>query len=97
MNEIRFFSDKDPAEQRGFRTIYAGPAHPPFGNYEPGTAHGIGFNDQKVIEAYELMELIAADRPTGPDLVDAAAISCILDAVLQSAAERRWIKVGAGA
>ncbi len=54
-------------------------------------------NDQKVIEAYELMELVAAGRPTGPDLADAARISRILDAVLQSAEERRWVKVGAAA
>ena len=97
MNEIRFFSDKDPVERRGFRTIFTGPAHPPFGNFVPGTAHGIGFNDQKVIEAYELMELVAAGKPTGPDLADAAHISRILDAVLQSAEERRWVKVGAAA
>lgn len=93
MNEIRFFSDKDPADRRGFRTIYTSPAHPPFGNFVPGAAHGIGFNDQKVIEAYELMELVAADRPAGPDLAEAARIGHILDAILQSAAERRWVKV----
>ena len=93
MNELRYFSDKDPADRRGFRTIYLGPQHPPYGNFVPGQAHGIGFNDQKVIEAYELMELIAADKPTGPDLAGAARIGRVIDAVLQSAAERRWVEV----
>lgn len=93
MNEIRIYSDRDPEECRGFRTVYAGPAHPPYGNFVPGTAHGLGFNDHKVIEAYELMQLIGGDKPAYPDLAEAARISRVLDAVLQSSAERRWVKL----
>jgi len=93
MNEIRFFAAGDAGDRKGFRTIAAGPEHPPYGNFIPGAAHGLGFNDQKTIEAWELMELIAADRPTGPDLREAALIGKVLDAVLLSAAERRWVNV----
>jgi predicted dehydrogenase len=91
MNEIRIYTDSDPVEARGFRTVYAGPSHPPYGNFIPAAAHGLGFNDQKVIEVWELMELIAADRPARPDLAEAARIGRILDAVLASAGRRGWV------
>lgn len=93
MNEIRVYSDRDPEDRRGFRTVYAGPAHPPYGNFVPGAAHGLGFNDHKVIEAYEVMQLVGGDRPAYPDLAEAARIGRVLDAVLQSSAERRWVKL----
>jgi predicted dehydrogenase len=91
MNELQLYKSRDPADQRGFRRIYAGPEHPPYGNFTPGTAHGLGFNDHKVIEIHELMQLVAGGRPPLTDLTDAAAIARILDAVLTSAAEQRWV------
>jgi predicted dehydrogenase len=93
MNEIRVYSRRDPADRQGFRTIYAGPAHPPYGNFVPGAAHGLGFNDHKVIEVQELMELVVGGRPAGPDLAGAAQIGRVLDAVLSSAEKRSWVKV----
>src|SRR5262245_60034695 len=91
MNELRLYSNRDPADRRGFRRIYAGPEHPPYGSFTPGTAHGLGFNDHKVIEVHEPMQLVAGDKPPLTDLADAAAIARILDAVLTSAAEQRWV------
>jgi predicted dehydrogenase len=95
MNEIRVYSSRDPADRQGFRTVYAGPAHPPYGNFVPGAAHGLGFNDHKVIEVEQLMELVAAGRPASPDLAGAAQIGRVLDAVLASAETRAWVKVAA--
>jgi predicted dehydrogenase len=93
MNEIRLYSTRDGADRQGFRTIYSGPAHPPYGNFVPGAAHGLGFNDHKVIEVQGLMELVAAGRPAGPDLAGAAQIGRVLDAVLVSAERRSWVRV----
>ncbi len=93
MNEIRVYSSRDGADCQGFRTIQTGPAHPPYGNFVPGAAHGLGFNDHKVIEVEQLMELVAAGLPAGPDLTGAAQIGRVLDAVMASAAKRSWVKV----
>ncbi len=93
MNEIRVYSSRDPSDRQGFRTIHSGPSHPPYGNFVPGAAHGLGFNDHKVIEVEQLMELVAAGRPAGPDLAGAAQIGRVLDAVLASAEKRAWVKV----
>jgi len=93
MNEIRLYSSRDGADRQGFRTIHTGPAHPPYGNFVPGAAHGLGFNDHKVIEVQALMELVASDRPAGPDFTGAAQIGRVIDAVLTSAEKRGWVKV----
>jgi predicted dehydrogenase len=93
MNEIRVYNSRDPADRRGFRRVYAAPEHPPYGAFVSGAAHGLGFNDHKVIEAWDLMELLAAGRPSSPDLTEAAKIGRILDAVLQSSADRRWMRL----
>ncbi len=37
-------------------------AHPPFGNFVPGARHQLGFDDHKVIEVRDLMELVGAGR-----------------------------------
>jgi len=93
MNEMRYFTRRDPADREGFRTIYSGPAHPPYGNFVPGAAHGLGFNDHKVIEVEQLMELVGSGRAAGPDLAGAAQIGRVMDAVLASAESGRWEKV----
>ena len=93
MNEIRLYSTRDSADRQGFRTIYSGPAHPPYGNFLPGAAHGISFNDLKVIEVQNLMQLVGAGEAAAPDFQGAAHIGRVLDAVLASAAERRWAVV----
>ncbi len=93
MNEMRYYTRRDPADREGFRTIYSGPAHPPYGNFVPGAAHGLGFNDHKVIEVEQLMELVGSGRAAGPDLAGAAQIGRVMDAVLASAESGRWEKV----
>jgi predicted dehydrogenase len=93
LGEIRLFSRRDGADRQGFRTIPAGPTHPPYGNFLPGAAHGLGFNDLKVIEVQDLMQLLGAGSHAAPDLEGAAHIGRVCDAVLASAAERRWVGV----
>jgi len=93
LGELRLYSRRDAADRQGFRTISAGPAHPPYGSFLPGAAHGISFNDLKVIEVQALMQLVAAGEPAAPDFQGAAHIGRVLDAVLASSAERRWVAV----
>jgi predicted dehydrogenase len=90
MGELRLYSRRDGADRQGFRTINLGPAHPPYGRFLPGAGHGLSFNDLKVIEVQALMQLAGAGEPAEPDLAGAAHIGRVLDAVLASAAERRW-------
>jgi predicted dehydrogenase len=89
MNEIEVFRQGDP----GFRTILAGPEHPPYGNFIPAPGHGLGFNDLKVIEVAALMALVAENRTQRPDFAEAARIGQVVDAVLRSSATRRRVRL----
>ena len=43
----------DGAGRRGFRTVFAGPEHEPYGAFCVAPGHQLGFNDLKAIEARE--------------------------------------------
>jgi predicted dehydrogenase len=61
MNEVQLYATDEQLERQGFRTILAGPAHPPYDKFIPAPGHGLGFNDLKVIECRELMRAIAGE------------------------------------
>jgi predicted dehydrogenase len=54
---------------------------------------GLGFEDAKVIEVYELLLGLAEDRPIYPDFYAGWKVCQIIDAVLRSAKERQWVDV----
>jgi predicted dehydrogenase len=92
-NELQFFDGTEPKDRGGFRTILANPSHPPYGNFCPAPGHGIGFNDFKVIEIAELMDSIAGGKRVLTNIADGAKVGRIMDAVLDSADQRAWVKV----
>jgi predicted dehydrogenase len=95
MNELRLFTFGDSGRLDGFRTILTSAEHPPYGAFCPAPGHQLGFNDLKVIEVRALLEGIARGKPLYPDFREAWRIACVVDAIQQSAAERRWVSTGA--
>jgi predicted dehydrogenase len=92
-NEVQLFLSGDREERNGFRTVLTGPAHPPYARFNPAGGHGLGFNELKVAEAALLLEAIAGKEKAYPDFREGAAIEAVLDAIVQSAAQRRWVPV----
>ncbi len=92
LNELRHFTTGDPAGRQGFRTIHAGPEHPPYGRFCVAPGHQLGFNDLKAIEIAGFIEAIAAGRPGPFDFRAGARIQFLVDAIHRSAAEKRWIE-----
>lgn len=93
-DELRVFFANDPADRRGFRTIYTGPAHPYGDGLWPIPALGIGYGETKIIETYEFFKAIAEDSEVSPNFRDGYRIAQISDAILESAAKQQWVKVG---
>jgi predicted dehydrogenase len=91
MNELRLFTYGRSRRLDGFRTILSGPEHPYYGAFCPAPGHQLGFNDLKVIEVRALLDAIANDVPLNPDFQDAWRIAQVVDAILVSAAESRWV------
>lgn len=77
----------------GFKTLYAGPEHPHYAAFFGAPGIGLGYNDQKMIEAYDLIKAIATNTPAYPDVRFAYAVNKVIDAVLLSCAEQRWAPV----
>jgi predicted dehydrogenase len=94
-SQIELYLAADRQDQAGYRTILTGPAHPPYGKFSPAGGHCLGFNELKVAEAAQLLEAIAGKGKTYPDFREGAAIEAIIDTMIASAAQRRWLPVRA--
>jgi len=93
MNELRLFRFGDDPARDGFKTILAGPAHPPYDRFCPAPGHGLGFNDLKVIEVAHLIKGISNGTPLDPDFRGAWQIAEVVDAAIRSDAGRCWVNV----
>jgi predicted dehydrogenase len=84
LNELRVYLASDEAHT-GYTTLLGGDRFPYHGNFAPGNANGIGFEDLIAIEDYEFLNAIAREEPYEPGF-DAA-----LDYVaVQAALVRSW-------
>jgi len=93
MNELEFYSAKDPADRRGFKTILATePTHPYMSAWWP-PGHIIGYEHTFVNQAADLLTGIAGNKPLSPDFGDGLRCQQVLDAVVESSKTGRWVKV----
>ena len=90
-DELQFFSADDPADRRGFRTIYTGPAHPYGEGLWPIPALGIGYGETKIIECYDLFKAIAEEKSVSPDFREGYLTERIADAVQTSSQQQAWV------
>jgi predicted dehydrogenase len=93
MDEVQVMFADDPAETRGFRTIYTGPNHPYGQNLWPIPALGIGYGETKIIECYDFFSAIVSGKLPSPNFEDGYKISAIADAILESGVSERWVNV----
>ena len=96
LSELQLYQwDGHSRARAGFRTLLIGPEHPDYGWFNQGPGHGLGFNDQKIIECARFMQAIGGGTRPSPDFRDAAHVNLVLDAVLKSAAGGGWVTVPA--
>lgn len=93
MNEIQLYRDSDPDREKGYKTIYIGPEHPGYKAFFGLAGIGLGYNDQKIIEAHDLITAIALDQPAEPDVRFAYRVNKVIDAADLSCQEHRWVQV----
>ena len=91
LNELRLFTTGQPAGREGFKTILAGPEHDFYAAFCPAPGHQLGFNDIKTIEVKALIDALSVGQSFQPDFREAWEIQRVLDALVQSSREKRWI------
>ncbi|ABR62379.1 gfo/Idh/MocA family oxidoreductase [Sinorhizobium medicae] len=94
LNEIKIYYAGDDIRSRGFRTIWAGPEHPPYGAFCVAPGHQIGFNDLKAIEVHEFLEAIANGVRTSTDFREGYEVQKVLSATYHSARTNAWVEIG---
>jgi predicted dehydrogenase len=92
-NELLFYRNESNPRHAGFTRIEAGPQHHPYGLFCVAPGHQLGFNDLKTIEVADFLAAIAGAEPKGPDFREAWEIQKTIDAALESARNRQWMKV----
>ncbi len=93
MNELQYYRLED-GRHAGYRTIFAGDRFQYHGNFVPGSANGIGFEDLVTIEDLEFIDAVVHRRPFHPNFDDALRYVSILAAILRSVTSQRWEAVG---
>ncbi|WP_439562831.1 Gfo/Idh/MocA family protein [Roseinatronobacter sp.] len=72
------------AGDAGFTRHLTGPDQPDFAAFCPAPGHNFGFNEQKVIEARDLIRAIGGGPPCGPDFAQGLGIERIIHAMARS-------------
>lgn len=93
MNELNLYRHTDPSGERGYKTILIGPDHPNYAAFFPIAGCGLGYNDQKIVEAHDLVVAVAKEEKAFPDFRFGLEINRIVDAVSLSTVERRWVRI----
>jgi predicted dehydrogenase len=93
MNEIQLYRHTDPDREKGYKTIYSGPEHRGYKAFFGLAGIGLGYNDQKIIEAHDLITAVALNQPVQPDVRFAYRVNKVIDAVDRSCQEHRWVQV----
>ena len=94
-DELQVMFASDASDERGFRTVYTGPAHPYGDGLWPIPALGIGYGETKIIECRDLVEAVVTGKKASPNFEDGYRTARIADAILVSGNSERWTEVTA--
>lgn len=91
MNELHFQrrNDDRPAED-GYTEILSGPAHPYHGRFNPAWGCPIGYDDTKVIEAFNFLQSVADGQQAEPGFKAAYDVAVVQQAIIRSWDSERW-------
>lgn len=93
LGELHYYDARDRAGRRGFRRLLTEPGHGDYGRFCVGAGHGYGYNDMIVGEMAALIRAIETGAPLWPDFAAGYEAACVIDAMLKSVEERRWVAV----
>jgi predicted dehydrogenase len=93
MNELQFYSRRDPEHTRGFRTILATePVHPYVAHWWP-PGHIVGYEHTFVHAVADFIEAIERGTPIEPNFEDGVRCMKVLEAGLESAVSGTRVSV----
>ncbi len=93
MNELQYYSREDEEHVQGFREIIVNEGSHPYMSawWPPG--HLVGWEHTFVHEVKDFFEAIVRDRKASPDFKEGTKVQAVMEAAVQSAKSKRWVKV----
>lgn len=89
LNQLQLYlPEEQPID--GFTEVLGGDEFGHQGNIVPGGGNSIGFEDTKLIEAFEFLRSIAEGRPHDPGFEAALAVASVSAAMIRSWTSGRW-------
>ncbi|TIP27755.1 MAG: Gfo/Idh/MocA family oxidoreductase [Mesorhizobium sp.] len=92
-NELDLYLTSDSPDRSGFRKIFAGPAHEPYGAFCVAPGHQIGFNDLKTIEVRDFLRAVAGEKVGHADFREGLEVQRTVEAIYRSAGAKAWRNV----
>lgn len=93
LNELQYFSRRDPVGSQGFRTILATESQHPFIAHWWPPGHTIGYEHSFTHAVVDFISSVARGTPIHPDFEDGLRCLQVLEAGLKSAEQGRRVEV----
>ncbi len=90
MNELQLFLPGADQTHDGYTRLVGGDQFPYHGNFNPGEGSGLGYEDMKIIEAYQFLCAVAKNKQISPGFAEALAVAEVNDAMARSWASGGW-------
>jgi len=92
MNELDVYFAAD-GKNAGFRNVKMGPQHGEFGIFASAQGLGISWIDLMTLQAHKFLAAVDSKTPIKPDIESGYKVNILIDAMLKSDKERRWVKI----
>lgn len=94
MNELwlQLRNEANPA-QDGYLRLLSGPAYPYHQHFNPAPGLNLGYDDLKVIEAFNFLSSIADGKQRAPGFKEAKAVALVEQAIMRSWESGGWVAV----
>ncbi len=90
MNELQLYLPGEDRGHDGFTRLVGGDQYPYHGNFNPGEGSGLGYEDMKVIEAFNFLQSVAEGQQRAPGLGEALAVAEVHAAMTRSWESGAW-------
>lgn len=90
MGELRVCLDQD-YQDAAWQTWLVRPGDGELAAFQPAAGVAMGYDDLKVVEARRLVESISTGVPHGATIEDAVVAAGLVDAMVRSYEEKRWV------
>jgi predicted dehydrogenase len=90
LNELQVYLPSENQYHDGYTTLLGGDKYPHHGNFVPGDANAIGYEDLKAIEAYQFLQSVADGEQREPGFAETLAVAEVQDAMLRSWKSGTW-------